>query len=94
MRYGTIPVVREVGGLADPVIAKDFSRRPLHERNGYVFRDRDESGLESAQGRAISGHYECPGHFRELIISAMRCDYSCKNLAQDYLNIYDHIRHK
>jgi len=94
MRYGTIPVVREIGGLADTVIDKDFSHRALHERNGYVFRDYDERGLESALGRAIACYYQYPDHFRELMKNAMRYDYSWNHPGQDYLNIYDHIRDK
>ncbi len=94
VRYGTIPIVRAVGGLADTVHDKDFSPRPLHERNGYVFRDYDYPGLESALGRAISCYYDYPQDFRELIKNAMRCDYSWKNPGQDYLNIYDYIRDK
>lgn len=94
MRYGTIPIVREIGGLADTVFDKDYSHRPLHERNGYMFRDYDFSGLESALGRAISCYYEYPEHFRELMKNAMRYDYSWKNPGQDYLNIYDYIREK
>jgi len=94
MRYGTIPVVREIGGLADTVIDKDFSHRALHERNGYVFRDYDERGLESALGRAIACYYQYPDHFRELMKNAMRYDYSWNHPGQDYLNIYDYIREK
>ena len=94
MRYGTIPVVREVGGLADTVIDKDFSNRALNERNGYVFRDYDEAGLESALGRAIACYYQYPEHFRELMKNAMRYDYSWNHPGQDYLNIYDFIREK
>jgi starch synthase len=94
MRYGAIPVVREVGGLADTVFDKDFSPKPLHERNGYVFRDYNEGGLESALGRAISCYYEYPEHFRELIKNAMRCDYSWNHPGQDYMNIYNYIRDK
>ena len=94
MKYGAIPVVREVGGLADTVYDKDFSHRPLHERNGYLFRDYDHAGLESALGRALSCYYDYPEHFRELIRNAMRHDFSWKNPGQDYLNIYDYIREK
>jgi starch synthase len=94
LRYGTIPVVREVGGLADTVVDKDFSPRPLHERNGYVFRDYDEAGLDSALGRAIDCYYQYPEHFRELMKNAMGADYSWKNPGQDYLNIYHHIRNQ
>ena len=94
MRYGTVPIVREVGGLADTVFDKDYTGRPLHERNGYVFRDYDNAGLESALGRAISCYYDYPEHFRELILNAMRSDYSWKNPGRDYLNIYHYIREK
>ncbi|BCU06736.1 hypothetical protein Atep_14130 [Allochromatium tepidum] len=92
LRYGTIPVVRAVGGLADTVFDKDHSNRPLHERNGYVFNDYDNRGLESALGRAIDCYNAFPEHFRELMKNAMRCDYSWNRPGQDYLNIYDYIR--
>jgi starch synthase len=94
MRYGTVPIVREVGGLADTVADKDHSPRPLHERNGYVFRDYDNAGLESALGRAIACYYEFPQDFRQLMINAMRQDYSWNHPGQDYLNIYHYIRNR
>jgi starch synthase len=92
LHYGTIPVVRTVGGLADTVFDKDHSDRPLHERNGYRFDDYDAPGLESALGRAIDCYYQYPEHFRELMKNAMRADYSWNRPGQDYLNIYDFIR--
>jgi starch synthase len=94
LRYGTVPVVRSVGGLADTVFDKDFSHRPLHERNGYLFENYDGAGLESALGRAIACYYEYPDHFRELMKNAMRSDYSWNYPGRDYLNIYDYIRDK
>ncbi len=94
MRYGTIPVVRAVGGLADTVFDKDYSNKPLNERNGYVFHHDDTTGIESALARAISCYYVYPEHFRELMCNAMRSDYSWNVPGQHYLNIYDHIRNK
>ena len=94
LRYGTIPVVRAVGGLADTVFDKDYSHRPLHERNGYVFDNYDHPGLESALGRAIACYYHHPVHFRELMKNAMRSDYSWNIPGIDYLNIYNYIRNK
>lgn len=94
MRYGTIPVVRAVGGLADTVFDKDYSDKPLHERNGYVFHHDDIRGLESALSRAIACYYQYPDHFRQLMLNAMRCDYSWNVPAQHYLNVYDFIRDK
>ena len=94
MRYGTIPIVRSVGGLADTVFDKDYSDKPLDERNGYVFHNDDFGGIESALSRAISCYYQYPKHFRHLIRNAMNCDYSWNVSGQHYLNIYDHIRSK
>jgi starch synthase len=94
MRYGTVPVVRSVGGLADTVFDKDFSNRPLHERNGYVFHDPDNAGLESALRRALGCYYDFPDDFRKLMIHGMRCDYSWNLSGGHYLNIYDFIRDK
>ncbi len=93
MQYGTIPIVREVGGLADTVFDKDYAHhKPLNERNGYVFKTFDNAGLESALSRALACYYQYPEHFRELIKNAIRFDYSWKWPGQHYLNIYQYIR--
>ena len=94
LRYGTIPVVRSIGGLADTVFDKDHALRPLHERNGYSFESYDAPGLESALGRAIACYYEYPEHFRDLMRNAMRADYSWNHPGQDYLNVYELIRNR
>jgi starch synthase len=94
MRYGSVPVVREVGGLADTVFDKDFSSKPLHERNGYVFMTYDNRGLETALGRALACYYQYPEHFRELMLNGMRGDFSWTGPGQHYMNIYDYIRNK
>jgi len=92
LRYGTVPVVRTVGGLADTVFDKDHSDRPLHQRNGYRFDHYDGPGLESALGRAIDCYYEYPQDFRSLMMNGMRADYSWNQPGEDYLNIYEFIR--
>ena len=94
MKYGTVPVVRATGGLADTVFDANFSQRPYDERNGYTFNDFNEQGLESALGRAVGMWYAYPDHFRELMANGMRYDFSWKNPGQYYLNIYDYIRDK
>jgi starch synthase len=94
MRYGTVPVVHAVGGLADTVFDKDYSDRPPHQRNGYVFHNADNPGVESALGRAIACYYQYPEDFRQLILHGMKCDFSWNQPAQDYLKIYDFVRDK
>lgn len=93
-RYGTVPVVRSVGGLADTVFDRDFSDKPWEERNGYVFHQTDNLALESALDRAIALWFERPDEFRGLAQRGMRCDYSWNRPGADYLNIYEMIRHK
>lgn len=94
MKYGTVPIVRETGGLADTIFDTDYASRPFNERNGYVFQNFDHSGLESALYRAICVWYSYPQNFRELMTNGMRCDYSWNHPAQHYLNIYEYIRDK
>ncbi len=94
LRYGTVPVVRSVGGLADTVFDTDHSDRPLHERNGYVFYQSDNLAIESALDRAISLWHGRPEAFRDLALRGMRCDYSWNRPGADYLNVYELIRHK
>jgi starch synthase len=92
MRYGTVPVVRDTGGLHDTVFDADYAMRPYHERNGYVFRDFDYGGIESAIVRAVGMWNHYPPHFRELMVNGMRCDYSWNHPGGHYLNVYEYIR--
>lgn len=94
LRYGTVPIVRSVGGLADTVFDLDHADVPLEKRNGYVFHEADYEGLESAMSRAIGLWNHYPELFRQLVENGMRYDYSWNQPGQDYVNIYDYIRHK
>jgi starch synthase len=95
LRYGTVPVVRGVGGLVNTVFDRDYDTRHLpEERNGYVFYQTDYSALESALDRAIGLWYDYHDEFEKLMIQGMNCDNSWKYPAKDYVEIYDLIRHK
>ncbi len=92
LKYGTVPVVRATGGLVDTVFDRDYTHGWV--RNGYVFHHFEPSALESAMFRAIGLWYSYPEEFRELQLNGMRSEYSWAQPAQDYLNIYEYIRHK
>lgn len=94
LKYGTVPVVRATGGLADTVFDADHAPLPYGERNGYTFNDFNNAGIESALHRAIGMWYSYPNHFRELMQNGMRCDYSWNHPGQHYLNVFEHIRDK
>jgi starch synthase len=94
LRYGTVPVVRAVGGLADTVFDRDWSDRPPAQRNGYVFHQTDNLALESALDRAIALWHGDAEAFRALAINGMHYDYSWNRPGADYLNVYEWIRNK
>ena len=91
LKYGTVPIVRAVGGLVDTVFDRDHSTRPVEDRNGYVFEHADNAALESALDRAIDSWYANPIGFRQLMLNGMRQDHSWAEPAQHYLNIYEYI---
>jgi starch synthase len=94
LRYGTVPVVRAIGGLVDTVFDRDYSDRPPEQRNGYVFHQVDGPALESAMDRAIGLWYVFPEMFCQLMANGMRSDNSWAGPGQAYLDIYEHIRHR
>jgi starch synthase len=94
LKYGTVPIVRAVGGLADTVFDRDYSSRPEEARNGYVFHQSDYAGIESALRRALGLWNSYPQEFRKLMVNGMRYDYSWNYSGQHYVNIYNYIRHK
>jgi starch synthase len=95
LRYGTVPVVRGVGGLVDTVFDKDYDENhEPEERNGFVFYQNDHAGLESALERAIGLWHYFPEEFRKLQKQGMAYDYSWKSSGEKYIELYDFIRDK
>jgi starch synthase len=95
LRYGTVPVVRGVGGLLNTVFDWDYDEvHPLETRNGFVFFQQDSTALESALGRALDLWSQNPALFRQLALQGMADDNSWTHPAQKYLEIYEVIRHK
>ena len=76
LRYGTVPVVRSVGGMVDTVFDRDYSPRPHAERNGYAFQHTDNPAVESALKRALRLWFDHPARFRRLMRSSMESDNS------------------
>jgi starch synthase len=94
LKYGTVPVVRSVGGLASTVFDREFSTVPWWERNGFVFHNYEKPALESVLTRAIGLYYNFPGFFKQLMINGMRYDYSWNNPGNHYVNTFNYIRIK
>jgi starch synthase len=87
MRYGTIPVVRETGGLRDTVFDVDNAER---EGNGFSFTSMDSSDLLSAVKRAIY-HYQNRTLWSRIVGRAMEMDFSWEASAAEYLGLYRYL---
>ncbi|CCQ73907.1 glycogen synthase [Magnetospira sp. QH-2] len=92
MKYGTVPVVRETGGLADTVFDANHAHKPYSERTGYTFHHFDNAGLESALGRALGLWYQYPRYFNQLRLNGMHKDYSWNHPGTNYMNIFNWIK--
>lgn len=85
MRYGTIPVARMTGGLADTV--NDYE--PLKgSGTGFLFKDYKTSALVECLKRALCVYLD-KKRWKKMIISAMEKDFSWQNPAKKYLKLYD-----
>jgi len=84
LRYGTIPIVRDTGGLTDTIT--NFS--PITKKgNGFVFKTYDETKLLIAIVRAIET-YKNKNLWEHLQRKAMHESFSWKLPAQGYLRLY------
>jgi starch synthase len=84
MRYGTLPVVRATGGLADTV--KDADREAPHG-TGFTFKSFNSVELLSTMKRACAAYHN-HDRWHELQINAMTADFSWKRSAELYLDLY------
>lgn len=87
LRYGAIPVVRETGGLKDTVQQYD---KYTNEGNGFVFGDYNAHEMMYALKRALSA-YENFEEWQHIVANAMNTDYSWKNSAKEYKELYQQL---
>jgi starch synthase len=84
MRYGSVPVVRHTGGLADTV--PDADAQPLDGR-GFVFEAPEGEALAAALGRALAAYHE-GRRWQEIQLRGMRADFSWREAAGQYARLY------
>lgn len=92
LRYGTVPIARRVGGLADTIHDANYSVVPFESRNGYLFDAPTADELEGAMDRALELWRDFPHYFSQLRLNGMRGDYSWRRPAREYLDLYAYAR--
>ena len=90
LRYGTIPVVRQTGGLKDTV--QQYNKY-TQEGNGFVFDNYNAHEMMYALKRALSfyGNYEI---WHKIQLNAVQSDFSWKRSAKEYEALYKRLTAK
>ena len=89
-RYGTIPVVRKTGGLADTVVDTLPETLANHTASGIVFNEASAGSLLEAIKRTLI-LYHSPDTWKKMQINAMKKDFSWQRSAEQYLALYENL---
>lgn len=81
LRYGTVPIVRETGGLRDSITDCGDGKG-----NGFTFKSYNAHDMLDAIRRALTLYYN--GDWNELVLRALNCDFSWGRSANAYIRLY------
>ena len=87
LRYGTVPLVRRVGGLADTVLDAGNAAGVEAQATGFVFGPATAEALADAITRAV-GRFQVPAQWQALVRQGMAQDFSWTSAAEKYLALY------
>jgi starch synthase len=89
-RYGTVPVVRRTGGLADTVVDASAANLADGTATGVLFDYVDVSGVTWGLTRALELMRD-PQVWLELQLAGMRQDFSWVRAAREYVTLYERV---
>jgi starch synthase len=90
-RYGTVPVVRRTGGLADTVVAANAATLAAGTATGVMYEDDSAEALSVAVLAALYLR-RAPSQWRRLQVAGMRRDFSWGESARAYVEVYRRAR--
>ena len=85
LRYGSLPIVRRTGGLADTVENYD---EETGDGTGFVFDDLTPKAIENSVGWAVWAWYNRPDHIHDMRVRAMQKRFSWDASAARYVELY------
>jgi len=89
LKYGTVPVVRETGGLADTITNLTEEALAAGKANGFSFREDHALALSETLRRACDTYWHRPEVWKRLIQIGMRQDWSWRRSAMEYVRLYE-----
>jgi starch synthase len=88
LRYGTVPVVRATGGLADTITNAAAETIERGDANGFSFQEFTSDAFDGALREACQTYHDAPHIWRGLVERGMRQDWSWKASARRYVDLY------
>jgi len=88
MQYGTVPIVRAVGGLRDTVVEALPQNLAAGKATGFTFFRDDVGGLRGAVDKALDAFYLRPQVWRQLQLNGMRQDFTWQRSAAAYVQVF------
>lgn len=94
LKYGTVPVVRATGGLADTIT--DCSEAALADgtANGFSFTEYTPTELVKTVTRAVETYHQKPDVWKKLTSTGMAQDHSWDRSAREYVELYEKVKAK
>ncbi len=92
LRYGTLPVVRATGGLADTVTDTTPGTLITNTATGFSFNAYSGDALRDAVLRALALYHDRPEAWRQVMVNAMRQDWSWERSAAEYERLYERLQ--
>ena len=85
LRYGTVPIVRETGGLKDTITDSGDGKG-----NGFTFKSYDAYDMLNAIKRGLAAYYD-KENWQKLVERALKCDNSWGKSAKEYIELYKEL---
>ncbi len=85
LRYGTVPIVRETGGLRDSITDSGDG-----QGNGFTFKTYNAHDMLDALRRGVGAYYD-RDYWKTLVVRAMECDFSWGKSANEYIKLYKQL---
>lgn len=91
LKYGTVPIVRETGGLKDTIRDASPENLASNTANGFSFEAYDSDTLETTIRRACD-MYAQRDNWKQLVETGMRQDWSWERSAERYIALYEQMQ--
>ncbi|HUS59296.1 MAG TPA: glycogen synthase GlgA [Planctomycetota bacterium] len=87
LKYGTVPIVRSTGGLADTIVDYNEKTRNDEAANGFAFEEYTPRALLETIRRAVHAYHGPDWH--KLTVRGMKQDWSWARSAREYVEMYE-----